>query len=81
MERRRIIEKFSVKTTVRDGSYYVFDDGGFFGEYRSAGKAIVAVSGNKTGVVVDGEGNIVYRALDATSYRSEEHTSELQSRI
>ena len=63
-------EKFSVKTTVRDGSYYVFDDGGFFGEYRSAGKAIVAVSGNKTGVVVDGEGNIVYRALDATSYNT-----------
>ncbi|MCM1083476.1 MAG: hypothetical protein NC428_08360 [Clostridium sp.] len=63
-------EKFSVKTTVRDGSYYVFDDKGFFGEYRSAGKAIVAVSGNKTGVVVDEEGNIVYRALDATTYNT-----------
>ena len=63
-------EKFSVKTTVRDGSYYVFDDRGFSGEYRSAGTAIVAVSGNKTGVVVDEEGNIVYRALDATTYNT-----------
>lgn len=63
-------EKFSVKTTVRDGSYYVFDDKGFSGEYRSAGTAIVAVSGNKSGVVVDEEGNIVYRALDATTYNT-----------
>lgn len=63
-------EKFSVKTTVRDGSYYVFDDKGFFGEYRSAGTAIVAVSGNESGVVVDEEGNIVYRALDATTYNT-----------
>ncbi len=63
-------EKFSIKTSVRDGSYYVFDDGNFRGEYKSAGKAIVNVSGNNTGLVVDGEGNIVYRALDATSYNT-----------
>ncbi len=63
-------EKFSVKTTVRDGSYYVFNDKGFSGEYRSAGTAIVAVSGDKSGVVVDEEGNIVYRALDATTYNT-----------
>lgn len=63
-------KEFMITTGTRDSSYYVFNNGGYSGEFISAGKAIVSVSNDSSGLVVDSNGNVVYRALDATEYNT-----------
>lgn len=63
-------KELTIKTGTREGLYYVFNDGGYAGAYRSAGKAIVSVAQDSSGLVVDENGNTVYRALAATGYNT-----------
>lgn len=62
--------EISVKTSADENSYYVFDNSGYAGEYSSAGRAIVAVTEEGTGLVVDGNGNTIYRDIAAVSYNT-----------
>lgn len=59
-----------VKTDTMENSFYVFNNSGYSGEYSSAGRAIVAVSEDSTGLVVDSSGNTIYRDIAATSYNT-----------
>lgn len=61
---------FRVKTTTMGDSFYVFNNSGYSGEYSSAGRAIVAVSEDSAGLVVDSNGNTIYRDIAATSYNT-----------
>lgn len=62
--------EINVKTSADENSYYVFDNSGYAGEYSSAGRAIVAVTEEGTGLVVDGNGNTIYRDIAAVSYNT-----------
>ncbi len=59
-----------VVTSTRDGAYYVFDNAGYVGEYETAGSAITAVVDDNAGLVVDSNGNTLYRCLAADSYNT-----------
>lgn len=59
-----------VQTKTRDGAYYVFDNAGYIGEYETAGSAITRVVDDEAGVVVDSNGNTIYRCLAADSYNT-----------
>lgn len=59
-----------VKTSVSSDTFYVFNNSGYKGEYNSAGRAILATTEEKAGLVVDGNGNTVYRAIAAASYNT-----------
>ncbi len=61
---------FQVDTTTDENAFYVFNNQGYVGAYGSAGRAIVAVADEKSGLVVDSDGNTVYRNLAATSYNT-----------
>ena len=61
---------FQVDTTTEGNRFYVFSNLGYMGAYGSAGRAIVAVTDEKSGLVVDGDGNTVYRNIAATSYNT-----------
>ena len=63
-------KELKVDTTTASGVYYVFNNKGYEGEYRSAGRAIIAVNEGNSGIVVDSDGNTVYRKLDAISYNT-----------
>ncbi len=53
-----------------EDAFYVFENKGYKGEYQSAGSAITAVNLAKSGLVVDGDGNTIYRKIDAVSYNT-----------
>lgn len=59
-----------VKTSVSSDTFYVFNNSGYKGEYDSAGRAILATEEEKAGLVVDGNGNTVYRSIAAASYNT-----------
>lgn len=63
-------KEFEVKTTTREESYYVFYNTGFSGEYNSAGRAISNVNQDEMGLVVDSNGNTIYRSIDPTEYNT-----------
>ena len=63
-------EEFSDKTSTDENRFYVFDNSGYRGEYKSAGRAILAVSEHGEGLVADSEGNTIYRNLDVTEYNT-----------
>lgn len=60
----------NVYTINVDDIYYVFNNSGYSGEYSSAGRAIVAVTEQGTGLVVDSNGNTIYRDIAAVSYNT-----------
>lgn len=62
--------KLQVKTTVDSDAFYVFDNSGYKGEYKSAGRAILAVEAENAGLVVDGDGNTIYRSIAAVRYNT-----------
>lgn len=62
--------QLNVKTTVDSELYYVFDNSGYKGQYNSAGRAILVVEEEKAGLVVDGDGNTVYRSIAAVKYNT-----------
>lgn len=62
--------QLQVKTTVDSDVFYVFDNAGYKGEYNSAGRAILVVEEEGTGLVVDGDGNTVYRSIAAVKYNT-----------
>lgn len=62
--------EFLVETYTNPTSFYIFGDRGYEGEFRSAGSAILAVNEKKSGLVVDANGNTVYRALEADGYNT-----------
>jgi hypothetical protein len=57
-------------TTVAEDRYYVFDSRGFNSECITAGQAIEVVVENNAGLVIDSEGNVIYRNQDATTYNT-----------
>lgn len=59
-----------VETKTRDGIYYVFDNIGYTGEFETAGSAITRVVDDEAGIVVDSNGNTIYRCLAADSYNT-----------
>ena len=59
-----------VKSVNNANSYYIFDNSGFKGEYSSAGRAILTINEIGSGLVVDGNGNTIYRTLEATEYNT-----------
>ncbi|MGN0367729.1 MAG: hypothetical protein ACI4EK_03020 [Wujia sp.] len=63
-------EELLVETKTREDAYYVFDNSGFAGEYRTAGSAITHVVEATSGLVVDSNGNAVYRCVVADSYNT-----------
>lgn len=63
-------KEMQVVTSTRDGAYYVFDNAGYVGEYNTAGSAITAVVDENAGLVVDSNGNTLYRCLAADSYNT-----------
>lgn len=62
--------ELKVRTKTDPNSFYVFNNSGYAGEYASAGRAIVAVTEDFAGMVVDGNGNTIYRDIAATSYNT-----------
>ena len=59
-----------VDTGTSADRFYVFNNTGYAGEYTSAGRAIVAVNSEDSGLVVDANGNTIYRDIAATSYNT-----------
>lgn len=59
-----------VESSVSADTFYVFNNSGYKGEYNSAGRAILATEEEKAGLVVDGNGNTVYRSIAAVSYNT-----------
>jgi hypothetical protein len=57
-------------TTVSEDGYYVFDSKGYNTECLTAGQAIEQVVENEAGLVIDSEGNVIYRNQDATTYNT-----------
>lgn len=68
--RSELYKEMQVTTKTRDGIYYVFDNAGYKGEYETAGSAITRVVDDEAGLVVDSNGNTVYRCLAADSYNT-----------
>lgn len=73
MTKNRMSEAYKemeVKTSAKDNSYYVFSNSGYYGEYFSAGRAVLAVNEEDSGIVVDSNGNTIYRKLMADSFNT-----------
>lgn len=68
--RAEAYKDMQVQTKTRDGAYYVFDNAGYIGEYETAGSAITRVVDDEAGLVVDSNGNTIYRCLAADSYNT-----------
>ena len=68
--RAEAYKDMQVQTKTRDGAYYVFDNAGYIGEYQTAGSAITRVVDDEAGLVVDSNGNTIYRCLAADSYNT-----------
>ena len=62
--------ELKVKTQTSENAFYVFNNSGYVGEYNSAGRAIVSVTNEEAGIVVDNNGNTIYRGIDALSYNT-----------
>lgn len=62
--------ELEVKTTVNADTFYVFNNSGYKGEYNSAGRAILAVGNENVGLVVDSNGNTIYRSIAAIKYNT-----------
>ena len=62
--------ELKVKTGTTENAFYVFNNSGYVGEYASAGRAIVAVTSETAGLVVDSNGNTIYRDIAATTYNT-----------
>lgn len=62
--------ELSVKTKITENSFYVFGNSGYRGEYNSAGRAILAVLDEHAGLVVDSNGNTIYRTIEAIEYNT-----------
>ena len=62
--------EFRVKTAGAEDVFYVFNNNGYKGEFKSAGSAIVDVTEGDSGLVVDSEGNTIYRDIAAESYNT-----------
>lgn len=73
MTKNRMADKY---TEMRDDAsgygenFYVFNNSGFEGGYKSAGRAIIAVNNEGAGLVVDANGNTIYRSLEAVAYNT-----------
>ena len=65
-----LYKEMQVTTKTRVGAYYVFDNAGYKGEYETAGSAITRVVDDEAGLVVDSNGNTIYRCLAADSYNT-----------
>ncbi|MBQ8913199.1 MAG: hypothetical protein IJ054_04050 [Lachnospiraceae bacterium] len=63
-------KKLIIETSTRENVFYVFDNDGYQGEFRSAGSAITAVNNKKSGLVVDSDGDTIYRMLEAETYNT-----------
>ncbi len=63
-------EELSIKTETKENVFYVFDNKGYKGEYKSAGSAITAVNDAKSGIVVGSNGDTIYRMLEAETYNT-----------
>jgi hypothetical protein len=59
-----------LSTGVAEDRYYVFDSKGFNSECITAGQAIETVLDNGAGLVIDSDGNVIYRNQDATTYNT-----------
>ena len=59
-----------IETEIRENAFYVFDNYGFRGEYKSAGSAITAVNNAKSGIVVGDNGDTIYRMIEAETYNT-----------
>ena len=64
------LKSYKIETTTSSNAYYVFENSGFAGEYQSAGSAIAKVNEAKNGLVVDFNGNTIYRNIEATSFNT-----------
>ncbi|MBE5943975.1 MAG: hypothetical protein E7258_03545 [Lachnospiraceae bacterium] len=62
--------ELKVKTETSVDSFFVFNNSGYVGEYNSAGRAILAVDDEDSGLVVDSDGNTIYRSIAAVSYNT-----------
>lgn len=65
-----INKDIKLETGTRKNAFYVFDNDGYQGEFRSAGSAITAVNDAKSGLVVDSNGDTIYRMLEAVTYNT-----------
>lgn len=63
-------KELKVSTSTRQDSFYVFDNAGYVGEFNSAGRSIASVIDEGSGLVVDSNGNTIYRCLAATEYNT-----------
>ena len=66
----KVDKDFKIETGTRDNVFYVFDNSGYAGEYKSAGSAISAVNQRGQGLVVRSEGDTIYRSIEAESYNT-----------
>jgi hypothetical protein len=73
MTKQKAYENFAsmeLSTTVAADRFYVFDSRGFNSECITAGQAIETVVENEAGLVIDSDGNVIYRNQDATTYNT-----------
>lgn len=63
-------KELKVTTNPDSQLYYVYDNSGYAGAYRSAGNAILAVEKLSAGIVTDGRGDTIYRRLEAVTYNT-----------
>lgn len=84
MTKTRISDRYRemiVKTSVNDQVYYVFNNTGYKGEFNSAGRAVLDVNEEESGIVIDSDGRTLYRKLAADSFNTvaekiDEHSCE-----
>lgn len=62
--------EIEVKTKPAGHRYYVFTNGGYAGEFRGAASAILEATTQADGLVVDENGNTVYRSIAADRYNT-----------
>lgn len=62
--------EMEVKTKPAGHRYYVFTNAGYVGEYKGAAGAILEVTARADGLVVDENGNTVYRSIAADAYNT-----------
>lgn len=62
--------EMEVKTKTPGHCFYVFNNGGYVGEYKGAASAILQVTEQADGLVIDENGNTVYRSIAADKYNT-----------
>lgn len=72
-------QEMKVATSAYEDVYYIFNNTGYAGEYNSAGRAVLAVNEEDSGIVVDSNGNVIYRKLEADSYNTVADSIDEQS--